>query len=104
MVWVFACRDVAFPGRDFLECAAEVHCSSAVTLLGCPRNRPVERPIDFEHGRPISIPAQLPAESGRQPVLSKLDHLSWRHIEQDDLIAEPIERIHRRVYLDRATE
>ena len=67
-----ALGDPAAPGvplraRDLVQRAAEVHRPCAVALLGAPRDRPVERPVDLERARPVA-PGTAAVRSDQQPA------------------------------------
>ena len=76
---------LALGGGDLLERSAEVDGCGARALLRGPRDRPVERPVDLEHARPVAELLQPVAIPRRELVAGHRDELARRYVEQDRL-------------------
>src|SRR5262249_53752802 len=78
-----AAPDRVFVHGDLLERAAEVHRPGARALRRAPRNRTVERPVDFEHAGAVAEALQ-PAYIARwKGVAGDGYDLPWGEIEDD---------------------
>ena len=90
---------------DLLERAAEVDGRGARALLRRPRDRPVERPVDLEHARPVAKLLEPVAVALGQLLARHRDELARRHVEENRFrIPELGERLDARAGLDLAAE
>src|SRR5450432_4186455 len=64
---MFAIRDRAFGGRNFIHRSAHMHCSRAATFIRAPRNRGAECVIDFKN-------------AGAAPKSCELLSVAWRQL------------------------
>src|SRR5438034_1972109 len=83
--------------RDFFHRAADVNGGCAGAIGGSPRNRSVERPIDFEYARSVFELTEAFEVARRQFIWSDRRELSWRDIEDHDAALRNVaHRMHRR--------
>jgi hypothetical protein len=69
--------------RDLLERAAKVNGGCARAVRGAPRDRRIQRPIDFECRHSVAVPFELAAVPHRKPMTGNLQQRSRREIAQD---------------------
>ena len=69
-------------GRDLLERRAQMDRRRARALLGAPRDRPVERPVELEHARAVAEALEPPPVAARKPLAGERDELAGRDVEQ----------------------
>src|SRR5207253_2950463 len=97
--------DRALVVRDLFGGSADVYGQRARALLGAPRDRTVQRPIDLEHTGAVAEALQLAHVARRQGITRDRGELARRDIEDDG--AQRREIAHRRHTpsgLDRAAE
>src|SRR5215217_7846993 len=47
-----------------------------------PGYRPIQRPVELEHARPIAVATECATIASRQTITNDLNELTWRDIEQ----------------------
>src|SRR3954452_23666450 len=97
--------DVRFVRSDLLDPSPNVYRRRFRALFGTPRNRSIERPVDFEHAGTVAKPAQPLDVRRRQRVAGDLRELARRDIEEHRArLRNVVHRTHRRRGPDRAAE
>src|SRR5436190_13829980 len=91
--------------HDLVERAADVHRRRLCALRGLPRNRTVERPVDFEHARSVAKLAQLADIARGQLIAGNVRELTRSDVEEDGArLREIAHRLHATIRLERAAE
>ena len=86
-IWELSVSYRFFRRGDFFEASAEMNACSA-QAIGCfPRNRRVERVIDFEGGRAVAKSCELSFVAFREFVSSYLDQLPGSQVTENQAIA-----------------
>ena len=85
---------------DLRERASKVHRRRARALVGCPRDRRVERPVHLEGSRRVAVPAQRTCVRRRQR--REPQQLGRHHVGEDDV--RPRQLVHGGPRADDAAE
>src|SRR5262249_1046880 len=70
----------ALPLRDLVERSSEMHSPGPPPLPAPPRNRSIERPVEFEGARSVSIARQRLTIRARKAIPGEVEHLAWGDI------------------------
>jgi hypothetical protein len=102
---VISARDLGLSRRDVSHGSADVHGTRLVQLLGCPRDRTVDREIELVCGRSVPEAAQPAPIPIGQAIAREARHLARVQVEQRDPRARQLaERDHRPAGLDATAE
>src|SRR5215468_256503 len=79
--WLYA-QAVCRPSGDLVERGPEVDRRRASALLGPPGDRPVERPVELEHARPVAVPLQPSAIPSGEAVAGEREKAARRQVKE----------------------
>ena len=70
--------------RDLLQRRSEVDGPGACAFLRPPGDRPVERPVELEHARPVAVALQPAAVARGEAVAGQVEQAARRHVEEHE--------------------